>query len=73
MSALAPDPAYRRRIQRAIEVALTNAYGREGYLRLLREAERRDTPAAEIQSTAVVDRGAWGHREMGESTHDADV
>lgn len=67
------DPSYARRLRRAIEDALTRDYGREAALRMIREAGRRDTPAAEIQSTAVVDRGAWGHREMGETTHDADV
>ena len=67
------DPSYARRLRRAIEDALTRDHGREAALRMIREAGRRDTLAAEIQSTAEVDRGAWGHREMGESTHDADV
>lgn len=61
------DPAYAKRLSRAIEAALTRRYGREVYLKLLREAERQSAgPSVPL----AVEAGVWQPREMGESTHD---
>lgn len=66
------DPVYARRLSRAIEESLTRVYGPDGYLRLVREAERSNATApAEYRGSVV--GGALETRGMGGNTHDAET
>lgn len=65
------DPAYRRRLQRAIARALIAELGEDGYRRLLAEVRRRHA-AAPDECTGLVVGSGLGTPEMGESTHEDD-